>query len=471
MIEIDIEKIRSSNASEFNKMYDQYYDKIFKNIYSKIGNRPDTEELVQETFIKVFKNLDYYNSTKGDLYSFILSNCKQVIADYYKVKIPRKDKVEEVELNENIGDELDLDIENEYDLESVINTLPKEQQIAFKLIYIKKLSYKAAGRVMNKSESSIKSLAFRARKTLRQKIVSENPEIGRRYGFREALKLFIISVICAGLIGGLTYAIVRLYVESVKKEKFTLNEVFTDVPDEESEITREEATNKINEYLEIFGIDSFVEEEELHLNNDFFIGLECWNVENEEYLIKINSKDGNLVSLNILNITIVKNNDSIEDIISKLEISDNYELYNIDQNNNYIIYNYVKKYDNIFNKYQKVTIMFKDGKFYTYTKLDYNFEDKEIKISREDAMRIAQENGIEVKNMELVIEKIITDSSDYYDNKYEDINKYEYLMKMEKSIIIKAWKIENNSGILCYVDSFTGKLYTDNLLNERNRSN
>ena len=324
---------------------------------------------------------------------------------------------------------------------------------------------------MDKSESSVKSLAFRARKTLREKIAKANPEIGRRYGFKEALKIFVISVICAGLIGGLTYAIVRLYVESVKNDTFTLNEVFTDVPDEESAITREEATNKINEYLEIFGIDSSVEEDELHLNNNIKLLSECWNFENESYRIVIDSKDGDLMSLNVFNVAIIKNNISLEDIICKLRVNEEYGLYNIEQNNNYIIYNYVKKYDSIFNKNQKITIIVRDGKIYTYSKINFEYEDREIKISREDAIRIAQENGIEVKNIELVIEKIITDSNDYYDNKYEDINKYEYLLKMEKSIIIKAWKIENNSGMLYYVDSFTGKLYTDNLLNERNRSN
>ena len=447
-------------------MYKKYYNKIFKIIYSKIGNKAESEELTQETFIKVFKNLECYDNNRGDFSNFLFSNCKQVIADYYKVKIPRKEKVEEVELDERIKAELNLEYESKYDIENIIESLPDEQKMAFKLIYIRKFSYKAAARVMDKSESSVKSLAFRARKNLRERIVRVNPEIGRRYGFKEVLKVLVISIICAGLIGGLTYALVRLYIESSKKDKYTLNEVFTDIPDENSIITRKEATDKINEYLDIFGVNSYVKEEELHLNNDFKIFQECWNFEDENYMIKIDSRDGDLISFNIFNITIVKNNTSFGDIIRELEINDNYELYSIDKEDYfYTIYTYAKKYDNIFNLYQRVTIMVRDEKIYTYTKLDYEYEDKEIKISNEDAIRIAKENGIDVKSTELVIEKIITDSTDYYDKKYEIINEYDNMLAMEKSKIIKAWKIKNRNEDAFYIDSYTGKIYIDTSLN------
>lgn len=453
---LNINKSKVYDIREFNNIYDKYYTKIFKVVYSKIGNRVDCEDLVQETFVKVFKNLKFYDCNKGDFYNFILLNCKQVIADYYKVKIPRKEKVEEVELDENIKIELDLDIESEYDLVSAINSLPEDQCVAFKLIYMENLSYSDVAKIMNKSESSVKSLAFRARKTLRKEIIKNNPEIGKHYGFKEVLKIFVISAVCVGLVSGFAYAMYRVYLNRLKKENYTLNEVFTDVPDENSKITRGEAVSKINGYLEILGIEDRVNEDELHLIRDYELLEECWKVENEEFMMKINAKDGGLVLFNRFNISNTIAREAFESLLIRLGVEDSYELYNLVSTNNYDTYIYAKKYGDIFNLYQRITIVVNHGVLCTFSKLDYEFEDKEIKISREEAIRIAEENGIAVESVELVIEKLDNEYVEFLEVD-ENIDVGNYNMYLPKNYIRKGWRIEGLKETY-FVDSYDGRI-------------
>ncbi len=451
---LNINKSKVYDIREFNNIYDKYYTKIFKVVYSKIGNKVDSEDLVQETFVKVFKNLKFYDCNKGDFYNFILLNCKQVIADYYKVKIPRKEKVEEVELDENIKIELDLDIESEYDLVSAINSLPEEQCIAFKLIYMKNLSYSDVAKIMNKSESSVKSLAFRARKTLRKEIIKNNPEIGKHYGFKEVLKIFVISAVCVGLVSGFAYAMYRVYLNRLKKENYTLNEVFTDVPDDNSKITRGEAVSKINGYLEILGIADRVNEDELHLIRDYELLEECWKVENEEFMIEIDSKEGRIFAFSVYDVSRVDNN--VNEVLEKLELVEGYELYNENKMDDFTLLEYAKKYGEVYNLYQKVTVMVKEDKVITIWKIDFEYEDLEIKISRDEAIGIAEENGIEAESVELVIEKLDNEYVEFLEVD-ENIIIDNYDMYLPKNYIRKGWKIEGKKEY-CFIDSYDGNI-------------
>ena len=51
-------------------------------MYYKIKNKSEAEDLVQEIFTKVYKNIGLYDETQGTFYNFLLSNANQIIAEY-----------------------------------------------------------------------------------------------------------------------------------------------------------------------------------------------------------------------------------------------------------------------------------------------------------------------------------------------------------------------------------------------------
>lgn len=465
-----IEEAINGNEDSFKVLYDKYHLKIFNYVFGKVSNKSDVDDVVQEAFSKTFKNFRYYKKECGSFYNFLLSNCNQILCDYYKKKSYRDNRAEQVELDENIVgvDTVNLfEIANgQYNLFDAIDKLPDDQRIAFNLIYVKKLKYKEAAKIMGKTESSIKSLAFRARKTLRAEIVKENPGIGKRYGIKEVFKIVAIAAVCFALIGGFGYAMVRLYKESNKKNTYILSEVMSDVPEENSTISREDATKKINEYLDILGMDVRAEEEELHLINDFNLDRNCWSFRNNEVLLSISAIDAKILEYSCFDSQIESNDKEYNEIIEEIGVLQEYELYSCEKKDDSIYLCYAKKYDEIFNLYQRITIVIENNNIKAITRLDYEYEDTEILVSKEEAINILEEKGIEVESVELVIENLDFGEGNVATQESGKIEKlditftdlfYSDLLYVSNNTT-KVWKAKTIDNEIYFVNSNTGKV-------------
>jgi len=51
------------NQWAFTRLYDEHFDKVYRYVYLRIGNRPEAEDLTQEVFIRVFKAAKRYRPT------------------------------------------------------------------------------------------------------------------------------------------------------------------------------------------------------------------------------------------------------------------------------------------------------------------------------------------------------------------------------------------------------------------------
>lgn len=70
--------------NNFEETYEKYNKRVYKYIAERIENKSDIEDIVQEVFVKVYKNMNLYNESKGNLCSFILANANQVLVEYYR---------------------------------------------------------------------------------------------------------------------------------------------------------------------------------------------------------------------------------------------------------------------------------------------------------------------------------------------------------------------------------------------------
>ena len=50
---------------EFGQLYTEYYDRVYKYVYTMLMNREDTEDVVSETFVSAFKHYDDYDPRKS----------------------------------------------------------------------------------------------------------------------------------------------------------------------------------------------------------------------------------------------------------------------------------------------------------------------------------------------------------------------------------------------------------------------
>ena len=461
-----IKGLKEGDNEDFRYIYEKYKEKLNSYVYYKIKNKSEAEDLVQEIFTKVYKNIGLYDETQSTFYNFLLSNANQIIAEYSRKNISREQKVENIRIDSDItyDDEAFAvydKFEGEYNLKELLDELPHDQREVFILVCVKHMKYKDVERLINKSDLSVKSLLFRARRNLKRKIAEKYPEVAREYGFKRTLKMIVVSCVCVGLISGFTYATWRAYQNSHYKNTFTIADTAQDIQGEvEETISKQNACEKINSDLKILGINLLVNEDDLHLFRDYKSDEICWEDKNEELLLKVSAYDGRLVNFAVLGQT-VGMFDYSEDMLRKLNIIDGYELASREVDDGIENIEYAKKYGDIFNSYQSATIGIKNGKIFNIFTVNYAYEDKDVLVSKEEALKILKENGIDADDVELAIENVGVLNPNEVEGINEEIseeNVDKFVFNRKQADIRKVWKTGIKDGNQYCVDVNTKKI-------------
>lgn len=64
--------------SDFEEIYDVYYDRLYRYAYTLLLNKEDAEDVTEDTFLLAYRNFAYFNAEKGSMgtwLSRIAHNC------------------------------------------------------------------------------------------------------------------------------------------------------------------------------------------------------------------------------------------------------------------------------------------------------------------------------------------------------------------------------------------------------------
>lgn len=464
-----IERAKNGDSKAFNYLYKKY--KLAVNVYfiENLKNKSLAEDLTQETFMKLYKNLRRFDDSKYKFYTFLIANAKQVYIEYFRKVSTNQGKFDNGvtsmnELIENEGEPLDIDkellAEDIKVLRELISGLCTSQRVALEMIYFENKSYKQVAASLGKTELSIKSIVHRAKQNLRKNIKEKYPEMDERISKKYIAKMIIMIAIGISAVTGLAYATYRIYNDVILNNKYTLSELREDVPESASIITREQALEKINYYLDVLGEDK-VSIDEIKLVRNIKSGEIYWKAGDQSNSIQINSNNGNLVAYNNSDDIKILENMSIEELYRKLNLPLDYDVCK-ELNSDVGFVDYAKKYGEIYNQYESVNIYIDDDNIKFIGVLNYKYEDKEILISKEDALKIAKEAGIEVHMIELAIADVNNISFEYSDIIYEELDYNNVDDEETKKInvnIRKVWRIFDERNIESFVDTENGRLY------------
>lgn len=164
----DIELLKQRNEKSFEKLYYKYHKLIFSIIYHKVFDFHVTEELVQDTFIKIMESIDQYNG--GNFKYWILTIGKNIANMYLRKEIRNKEKLEEY--SKNIYEEEIIDY-NEIAsllLSDIRKLVDNEVYEIIIMHLVKGLKFKEIAEIKNETTSAILGKYHRAMKLIRGKI-------------------------------------------------------------------------------------------------------------------------------------------------------------------------------------------------------------------------------------------------------------------------------------------------------------
>jgi RNA polymerase sigma-70 factor (ECF subfamily) len=78
--------INNKDDKAFTHMYNMYSRSLFAVISNLVRENEEAEDVLQETFVKIWKNIDSYNESKGRFYTWILNIARNAAIDKLRSK-------------------------------------------------------------------------------------------------------------------------------------------------------------------------------------------------------------------------------------------------------------------------------------------------------------------------------------------------------------------------------------------------
>ena len=177
---IEINELKHKDKHAFANIVDEHSDKIYRLALKMLGNEQDAEDILQETFIKAFNNIESFEGRSK------ISTWLYRIAVNESLMLLRKRKGALIDIDAGIekddGEVIPQEIvdwcclpekelmsnESRQVINQAINTLSDANRAAFLLRDVEGLSTSEAAEVLDISESALKVRLMRARLQLRE---------------------------------------------------------------------------------------------------------------------------------------------------------------------------------------------------------------------------------------------------------------------------------------------------------------
>ncbi len=146
----------------FNTLYEKYFQRIWRYVYYKTGNREDTEDLMQEIFIKVWKGLDKFEG-RSSYYTWIFRISMNTVYSFFRKMRFKKfiplEMVDEKHFAYHKNEKKEKVFEK-------MKLLPKELKEILELYYISNFKIREISEMLNIPEGTVKTRLKRARELL-----------------------------------------------------------------------------------------------------------------------------------------------------------------------------------------------------------------------------------------------------------------------------------------------------------------
>lgn len=166
-----ITELQNSKTKEiaFRKLITTYKERLYWHIRKIVVSHDDADDVLQNTFIKIFKNIDRFNN-KSKLYSWMYRIATNESITFIN-KRAKERNVDIAEYNQSVASTLQSDVlfdgdEIQLILQQAIATLPEKQKLVFNMKYFDEMKYNEISQILETSVGALKSSYFHAVKKI-----------------------------------------------------------------------------------------------------------------------------------------------------------------------------------------------------------------------------------------------------------------------------------------------------------------
>lgn len=152
--------LKAKSKDAFNYLYDNYSGVLFGVINRIVQSEEIANDILQESFIKIWKNLDAYSREKGSIYTWMLNICRNMAIDTVRSKAYKNETQ-----NQSVEDYVN-DIDNSTQvfgkedfigLKKVIDKLKPEYLLLINKIYFEGYTHEEVSKEFNIPLGTVKT--------------------------------------------------------------------------------------------------------------------------------------------------------------------------------------------------------------------------------------------------------------------------------------------------------------------------
>ncbi|MDT0442138.1 ECF subfamily RNA polymerase sigma factor, BldN family [Streptomyces johnsoniae] len=165
-----VERAQAGEAEAFGCLYDHYSDTVYRYIYYRVGGRATAEDLTSETFLRALRRIGTFTWQGRDFGAWLVTIARNLVADHFKssrfrLEVTTGEMLDANEVERSPEESVLESLANSALLDAVRKLNPQQQECVT-LRFLQGLSVAETARVMGKNEGAIKTLQYRAVRTL-----------------------------------------------------------------------------------------------------------------------------------------------------------------------------------------------------------------------------------------------------------------------------------------------------------------
>jgi len=170
-----VHRAQDGDKEAFAELYEAFFDRVYRYLLVRIGNRVEAEDMTQQVFLKAYKSVPSYRWRGVPFSAWLFRIAHNLVVDFFR----RESKRPAVPLDESIAvadDDPQDTVERRMDVERVMaasQELTAAQREVISLRFAGGLAIAETARVMGKSEGAIKALQHSAIAALRRTLLAE----------------------------------------------------------------------------------------------------------------------------------------------------------------------------------------------------------------------------------------------------------------------------------------------------------
>ncbi len=168
-------KVSATKELAYTSLVKKYQEKLYWHIRRMLVSHEDTNDVLQNTFIKVWRGLENFREDSQLftwLYRIATNECLSFLAQQKRKGSESFEDIAEAYSNK-VKSDPDFDANRlEWKLQLAIQQLPEKQKIVFNLRYYDEMSYQEMSKVLGTSEGALKASYHHAAKKIEAFIIN-----------------------------------------------------------------------------------------------------------------------------------------------------------------------------------------------------------------------------------------------------------------------------------------------------------